>query len=503
MYVIDQIVNMLPTHSIKSREFKAAVQPYFGAQTDHFIHEFYTFARSVYDMSGFDENAVYVYANNPNFATEVQEISSSDTDSDIEVIQTVKPNERRDSNKRKTTTTTATTSTTPSASSSGNGQGFKKILLKRAEGGGSNYVVSTSSSVAIEPVAGPSGLSTKLVQETIEVCESDPDEVEVLDYVKPEPELVTLSSGEEEEEVGQREDSRQRKPSNDITNFLNIFADGQSPTLSLSSTDLNFSTSVDANSSGESYHPTNEKRRSTCKSPKGKCKSDGSGLKGKQKRKYVRKTKKDKRSSSSESEKESRRCRRRRRSSSSVSSSSSSSSSSSDTSPSDYEPIAKYLTKKKDVRTSKKSKKLKKSRKKSKKESKRKVKSCVVVPRKNKVRYESEEDEDSSRPLESYWSQVKTSGKLTKVRLKRKRSNSSSSENSLRRVKYTSRIVYDTSDTSSGLSSNNSTNNVENSRTDNSGSDNQFDGNSTGTNQVASSSSEINIRINLNSDSSD
>lgn len=469
MYVIDRILNMLPQHSIRSRDFKDLVQPYFGNQTDHFIHEFYTFARSVYDMSGFDENAVY--SNNPNYTTEVQEISStsSDDDSDIEVIQTVKNGESGSKKK------------SPSALASG--QGFKKILLKRAGGGSSSAEGSTS----VEPVAGPSGLNIQ-VQETIEVCESDPDDVEVLDYVKPEPELVTLSSGEEEEPKPEPQPDQRQENSNVSDCQVLKLADVSFDTTEESS-------STEENSSGESYRPGNQTRKNKYKSAKGKCKSDGSGLKGKQKRKYVRKSKEEKRSRSSDSEKSRHRRRHRRDSSSSESHMSSSRSSSrEDTSSSDYEPIAKYLTKKKDVKTHKKSKKVKKDRRKSKKESRIRVKSCVVVPNKRRSYVSASESDDSSRPLESYWSQVKTMGKLTKIRLKRKRSNSSSSENSIRRVKYSSKIVSDSSNSPS-------TNSVENSRTDISSSDNQS-GARLESDRFGSSSSEINVRINLSSGSS-
>jgi hypothetical protein len=37
---------------------------YLRNHCDHFIHEFYNFARSPYDMIGFDENAVYSHRSN-------------------------------------------------------------------------------------------------------------------------------------------------------------------------------------------------------------------------------------------------------------------------------------------------------------------------------------------------------------------------------------------------------------------------------------------------------
>ncbi|KAL0278824.1 UNVERIFIED_CONTAM: hypothetical protein PYX00_000520 [Menopon gallinae] len=159
-YVLDRIISLLPQYSIRSRQFREVVEPYFGNRTDHFIHEFYTFARSVYDISGFDQHAVYV--RNRNYSTEIQEISSSNDDSDVEVIGTLQQKSaakpRRSSRK-----------------SSRNRHDF-------------NYS---------EPVPGPSGINNPRLTETIEVCESDTDDIKVIDYVKPKPEVVTLSSGDE------------------------------------------------------------------------------------------------------------------------------------------------------------------------------------------------------------------------------------------------------------------------------------------------------------------
>lgn len=58
-YVLQLILRMLEQHHIRSRAFRDALRQYFGANTEHFIHEFFQFARSPYDMYGFDENAEY------------------------------------------------------------------------------------------------------------------------------------------------------------------------------------------------------------------------------------------------------------------------------------------------------------------------------------------------------------------------------------------------------------------------------------------------------------
>lgn len=58
-YVLELILRLIKQYHIRSRAFREAIQSYIAANTEHFIHEFYQFARSPYDMYGFDENADY------------------------------------------------------------------------------------------------------------------------------------------------------------------------------------------------------------------------------------------------------------------------------------------------------------------------------------------------------------------------------------------------------------------------------------------------------------
>jgi len=43
----------------RSPEMRDLLLPYLGTRTEHFQHEFYNFARSPYDLVGFDRNAEY------------------------------------------------------------------------------------------------------------------------------------------------------------------------------------------------------------------------------------------------------------------------------------------------------------------------------------------------------------------------------------------------------------------------------------------------------------
>ncbi|GLH12525.1 Protein of unknown function [Gryllus bimaculatus] len=84
MMVVDLILNLLTQHPINSVEFESRLSPHIGANTHHFLHEFYAFARSPYDMVGFDQSADYQHR--PSFATEVQAIDSDSSDSDMIVL---------------------------------------------------------------------------------------------------------------------------------------------------------------------------------------------------------------------------------------------------------------------------------------------------------------------------------------------------------------------------------------------------------------------------------
>ncbi|XP_032788026.1 E3 ubiquitin-protein ligase Topors isoform X2 [Daphnia magna] len=78
-YVLQLILRLITQLHIRSRAFREAIQSYIGAYTEHFIHEFFQFARSPYDMYGFDENADYQPRNNLQ-QEEVAVSESSDED---------------------------------------------------------------------------------------------------------------------------------------------------------------------------------------------------------------------------------------------------------------------------------------------------------------------------------------------------------------------------------------------------------------------------------------
>lgn len=79
-YVLELILRLITQLHIRSRAFRESIQTYIGGYTEHFIHEFFQFARSPYDMYGFDENADYQPRN--NFQHEEVAVSES-SDEDV------------------------------------------------------------------------------------------------------------------------------------------------------------------------------------------------------------------------------------------------------------------------------------------------------------------------------------------------------------------------------------------------------------------------------------
>ena len=82
-FVLELIMDLVKRFHIQSEEFLEHIQPFFGRRTDHFIHEFYHFARSPYDMISYDRFAVYNEVQTPVETVEDSSDSSEGNDSDV------------------------------------------------------------------------------------------------------------------------------------------------------------------------------------------------------------------------------------------------------------------------------------------------------------------------------------------------------------------------------------------------------------------------------------
>ncbi|XP_042236226.1 E3 ubiquitin-protein ligase Topors-like [Homarus americanus] len=81
--VLALVMDLIERHPINSREFLRTMQTCLGSRVTHFVHEFYHFARSPYDMVGHDNAAQYV----PRYGFNDDDSSSSSSDDSDEVIE--------------------------------------------------------------------------------------------------------------------------------------------------------------------------------------------------------------------------------------------------------------------------------------------------------------------------------------------------------------------------------------------------------------------------------
>jgi len=176
-YVLDLILRMITQSHICSRAFREALQEYTGAQTEHFIHEFFQFARSPFDMHGFDENANY----EPRNTISHEEVAVSES-SDEDIIPQVPAHTTMSSSR-------ASALDIPSAPSPQPGpSGLGRPVSTTLSDDGQSYSVRLQAS---------SGTTSATRSGT----PSDEEDVAVVQVVRPPtPELITLSDTEEEEE---------------------------------------------------------------------------------------------------------------------------------------------------------------------------------------------------------------------------------------------------------------------------------------------------------------
>ncbi|XP_043238489.1 E3 ubiquitin-protein ligase Topors-like [Amphibalanus amphitrite] len=88
-HVMEHVMQLITRLHILSPEFRAHLEPYMSPWTEHFVHEFYCFARSPYDMVGYDLNVQYRQGRPDSPPMQVMASSGdsdSGSDSDIRVL---------------------------------------------------------------------------------------------------------------------------------------------------------------------------------------------------------------------------------------------------------------------------------------------------------------------------------------------------------------------------------------------------------------------------------
>ncbi|XP_076293628.1 uncharacterized protein LOC143215404 [Lasioglossum baleicum] len=92
-YVMRIILGALSQYDIRSPEFRDLVHPYFGTFTDHFVHELLNYARTNFDLLGYDQSVIYLrqglsreYVPNIDSPASSSQNSISSDDSDVRVL---------------------------------------------------------------------------------------------------------------------------------------------------------------------------------------------------------------------------------------------------------------------------------------------------------------------------------------------------------------------------------------------------------------------------------
>lgn len=59
-YVLSIILDALSHYDIRSPEFRELVRPHISTYTDHFVHELLNYARTNFDLVGYDQSVTYL-----------------------------------------------------------------------------------------------------------------------------------------------------------------------------------------------------------------------------------------------------------------------------------------------------------------------------------------------------------------------------------------------------------------------------------------------------------
>lgn len=130
-YVLQTIEERITQHDMTSRAFRQQIQPYFTRHTSHFLHELINFARSPFDIIGYDRNVQY----RPHFYdTEIESVS---IDSD-----------RSDPSPRLSPRSDATDPTSNESQPN-----LRSVIVFGSNGEGSSRSLATPSSYMFQPIA--------------------------------------------------------------------------------------------------------------------------------------------------------------------------------------------------------------------------------------------------------------------------------------------------------------------------------------------------------------
>lgn len=255
--VLAEVMELIERHPINSRAFKRALQVHLGRRTNHFIHEFYHFARSPYDMVGHDNASHYLprYGFNDDESSS-SNISSDDSDAVVEVDPTGNPinaSSSRDANqgpsasgnviREETLTqegsvvissedstssdseddTRTATSTLNSNTHNPEPPGSRVNDVSRLLGRAREFLSTINEGASTSRSEGPTSSSTQSLSKNLKKEASDSDDSDaciILDEIPPKkdrtPEIINLDSEDEEPSTSRKESHWKKKLSEEF-----------------------------------------------------------------------------------------------------------------------------------------------------------------------------------------------------------------------------------------------------------------------------------------------
>ena len=90
-FIMELIIDLVQRFEIQSEEFREHIHPFIGRHTDLFIHEFFNFARSPYDIVAYDNHAIY---DEPALTVESDSDRASADQEDVVVLTPPEPQMR-------------------------------------------------------------------------------------------------------------------------------------------------------------------------------------------------------------------------------------------------------------------------------------------------------------------------------------------------------------------------------------------------------------------------
>lgn len=177
-FVLQTIEERITQHDMTSRAFRQHIQPFFTRHTSHFLHELINFARSPFDIIGYDRNVQY----RPHFYdTEIESVS---IDSD-----------RSDPSPRLSPRSDVTAEDPYMSNESQHNSHSRSVIVFGSNGeASSSRIFTTPASQLFQPITEPVTVDTDDSDDCLFVCEQKPPHLRT-------PVMVELNSEEDSDVI--------------------------------------------------------------------------------------------------------------------------------------------------------------------------------------------------------------------------------------------------------------------------------------------------------------